>query len=32
VWRTILLMWWLRFQYFLGTDPGRLAARYEARR
>jgi rSAM/selenodomain-associated transferase 2 len=32
VWRTILLMWRLRLQYFLGTDPGRLAARYEARR
>ncbi|MGQ0591163.1 MAG: TIGR04283 family arsenosugar biosynthesis glycosyltransferase [Gammaproteobacteria bacterium] len=32
VWRTILLMWRLRLRYFLGTDPGRLAARYEARR
>ena len=32
VWRTILLMWRLRFQYFLGADPGRLAARYEAKR
>ncbi|MGH8577199.1 MAG: TIGR04283 family arsenosugar biosynthesis glycosyltransferase [Gammaproteobacteria bacterium] len=32
VWRTILFMWRLRFQYFLGADPGRLAARYEARR
>ncbi|MGH8479847.1 MAG: TIGR04283 family arsenosugar biosynthesis glycosyltransferase [Gammaproteobacteria bacterium] len=32
VWRTILLMWRLRFQYFLGADAGRLAARYEAGR
>jgi rSAM/selenodomain-associated transferase 2 len=28
VWRTILLLWRLRVQYFLGTDPGRIAARY----
>ncbi|MBI3676994.1 MAG: TIGR04283 family arsenosugar biosynthesis glycosyltransferase [Proteobacteria bacterium] len=26
--RTILLMWWLRLNYFLGTDPGVLARRY----
>ena len=28
VWRTILLMWSLRFAYWLGADPGRLARRY----
>jgi rSAM/selenodomain-associated transferase 2 len=28
VWRTILLMWRLRLAYFLGADPGRLAAQY----
>jgi len=28
VWRTILLMWWLRLRYFLGADPDRLARRY----
>jgi hypothetical protein len=32
VWRTILLMWRLRLRYFLGADPRRLAARYEAKR
>jgi rSAM/selenodomain-associated transferase 2 len=26
--RTVLLMWWLRFAYFLGADPARLAATY----
>lgn len=28
VWRTILLMWWLRLRYFLGADPRRLARDY----
>ncbi len=27
--RTILLMWWLRLQYFLGADPNRLARLYQ---
>jgi rSAM/selenodomain-associated transferase 2 len=26
--RTILLMWWLRFRYFLGADPDKLASWY----
>jgi rSAM/selenodomain-associated transferase 2 len=26
--RTILLMWWLRFLFWLGRDPARLARRY----
>lgn len=26
--RTIVLMWWLRWRYRLGTDPDRLAAAY----
>ncbi len=26
--RTILLMWWLRLQYWLGADPNKLASRY----
>jgi rSAM/selenodomain-associated transferase 2 len=26
--RTIMLMWWLRFRYFLGADPGKLARLY----
>jgi rSAM/selenodomain-associated transferase 2 len=26
--RTILLMWWLRLRYFLGTDPADLARAY----
>ncbi|MEQ1774636.1 MAG: TIGR04283 family arsenosugar biosynthesis glycosyltransferase [Burkholderiales bacterium] len=26
--RTILLMWWLRFQYWLGANPDKLAERY----
>ena len=28
VWRTIFLMWRLRFQYWLGADPNTLAERY----
>ncbi|HEX8274129.1 MAG TPA: TIGR04283 family arsenosugar biosynthesis glycosyltransferase [Longimicrobiaceae bacterium] len=28
IWRTILLMWRLRLEYWLGADPERLAARY----
>jgi hypothetical protein len=28
VWRTILLMWRLRFAYFFDTDPAELARRY----
>ena len=28
VWRTVLLMWWLRLAYFLGADPDALARRY----
>lgn len=28
VFRTILLMWWLRLRYFFGADPNDLAARY----
>jgi rSAM/selenodomain-associated transferase 2 len=27
--RTILLMWWLRFRYFVGVAPERLAREYE---
>jgi rSAM/selenodomain-associated transferase 2 len=26
--RTIVLMWWLRFAYWIGADPHRLAAKY----
>ncbi|MBT8147397.1 MAG: TIGR04283 family arsenosugar biosynthesis glycosyltransferase [Gammaproteobacteria bacterium] len=26
--RTVLLMWWLRLQYFLGTSPEKLANKY----
>lgn len=29
VWRTILLMWWLRLCYFCGADPERLATLYD---
>jgi rSAM/selenodomain-associated transferase 2 len=29
VWRTILLMWWLRFDYWRGVPAARLAARYD---
>ena len=28
--RTVALMWWLRFAYFLGADPARLALQYDA--
>jgi rSAM/selenodomain-associated transferase 2 len=28
VWRTVLLMWWLRLAFFFGADPQRLAQRY----
>jgi len=28
VWRTILVMWWLRLRYFYGADPHRLALAY----
>jgi rSAM/selenodomain-associated transferase 2 len=28
MWRTIFLMWRLRLQYWLGTDPNKLAGRY----
>jgi len=28
VWRTILLMWWLRFAYFVGVSPARLVEWY----
>lgn len=28
VWRTILLMWWLRFRYWLGASPAQLARYY----
>jgi rSAM/selenodomain-associated transferase 2 len=28
VWRTMLLMWRLRFEFWLGADPARLAERY----
>jgi hypothetical protein len=27
--RTILLMWRLRFAFWLGADPGKLAVRYD---
>ncbi len=27
-WRTVLLMWWLRLQYFFGVAPAQLARRY----
>jgi rSAM/selenodomain-associated transferase 2 len=30
VWRTIVLMWWLRLTYFFGAKPERLARRYDA--
>jgi rSAM/selenodomain-associated transferase 2 len=32
VWRTILLMWRLRLEYFLGADPAKLAQRYRLAR
>jgi rSAM/selenodomain-associated transferase 2 len=28
LWRTVLLMWRLRWQYWLGADPAKLAQRY----
>jgi len=31
VWRTVWLMWRLRLAYFIGADPGKLAARYYSR-
>ncbi len=30
--RTIALMWWLRFAYAMGADPGSLARRYDTGR
>jgi len=30
VWRTIMLMWWLRLRFFLGDSPRRLGRVYEA--
>jgi rSAM/selenodomain-associated transferase 2 len=30
VWRTIVLMWWLRLLYWLGVSPERLARSYRA--
>lgn len=32
VWRTIVLMWRLRFAYFTGADPAELALRYDGAR
>jgi rSAM/selenodomain-associated transferase 2 len=29
VWRTMLLMWWLRLRYFLGASPARLQRIYQ---
>ena len=29
IYKTILLMWWLRLQYFLGFDPAQLAEQYQ---
>lgn len=29
IWRTIMLMWWLRLRYFLGASPRRLRRAYE---
>lgn len=31
VWRTILLMWWLRLRFFFGASPARLARIYDER-
>ena len=28
VWRTMMLMWWLRFAYWVGVSPAKLAAWY----
>jgi rSAM/selenodomain-associated transferase 2 len=30
VWRTIMLMWWLRLRFFLGDSPRRLGRVYQA--
>ncbi len=30
VWRTIVLMWWLRFAYLIGVSPQRLARWYQS--
>jgi rSAM/selenodomain-associated transferase 2 len=32
VWRTVVLMWWLRLRYFFGASPARLVRRYEGTR
>jgi len=32
VWRTVLLMWWLRLRYALGASPARLRRLYEGER
>jgi len=32
VWRTVLLMWWLRLRYFFGASPAQLQRVYEASR
>jgi len=32
VWRTVLLMWWLRLRYFLGASPANLLRAYESAR
>jgi hypothetical protein len=32
VWRTILLMWWLRLRYWLGASPQTLADAYAGHR
>jgi hypothetical protein len=32
VWRTILLMWWLRLRYFLGASPAHLLRLYDGTR
>lgn len=32
VWRTVLLMWWLRLRYFLGASPAHLQRVYEGTR
>lgn len=31
IWRTIALMWWLRFAYWIGVSPARLALWYRPR-
>ena len=30
--RTVLLMWWLRFAYFIGVNPEKLAKKYQVTR